>query len=102
VNAIEDAVFHATYGVLGQKDDPAELQSWCSWTEGVPSLLPTTDLIAFVWDLQSARKTALVSWANAAAIVGHYFKSTDEDPSRTRVDDLPNASELAELQKHVV
>jgi hypothetical protein len=100
--AIEDAVFVATYGLLGQKNDPTELQSWCSWTEGVPTLLPTTDLIAFVWDLSGNRKTALVSWANAASIVGHYFKTTDEDPPRTRVDEFPTPAELAELQKHVI
>jgi hypothetical protein len=102
IEAIEDVAFVATYGLLGQKNDPTELQSWCSWTEGVPTLLPTTDLIAFVWDLDSARKTALVSWANAASVVGHYFKGTNEDPPRTRVDEFPNAAELAELQKHVV
>jgi hypothetical protein len=100
--AIHDDVFVATYGLLGQKNDPTELQSWCSWTQGVLTLLPTTDLIAFVWDLSGSRKTALVPWANAAAIAGHYFKSTAEDPPRTRVDEFPNAAELVELQKHVI
>jgi hypothetical protein len=100
--AIEDPVFVATYGFLGQKNDPSQLQSWCSWTEGVPTLLPTTDLIAFVWDLSGNRRTALVSWANAVSIVGHYLKPTDEDPPRTRVDEFPNIVELVELQKHVI
>jgi hypothetical protein len=44
----------------------------------------------------------LVTWATAASNVGHYFKPTDEDPPRTRVDEFPNAAELAELQKHVI
>ena len=100
--AIQDDVFVATYGLLGQKNDPSQLQSGCSWTEGVPTLLPTTDLIDFVWDLSGKRKTALVSWVSAAAIVGHHFKNTDEDPPRTRVDEFPNAAELTELQKLVV
>jgi hypothetical protein len=100
--AIQDDVYVATFGLLGQKNDPDQLQSWCSWTEGVPTLLPKADLIAFIWDLSGARKTALVSWKKAAATVGHYFKPTDEDPARTRVDEFPNAAELAELQKHVV
>jgi hypothetical protein len=98
--AIEDAVFVATYALLAQKNDPNQLQSVCSWTQGVPTLLPHTDSIAFVWDLSGTRKTALVSWTIAANIVGHYFKSTDEDPPRTRVDEFPNAAELAKLQKH--
>jgi hypothetical protein len=59
-------------------------------------------LIAFVWDISGSRKVALVSWWTAASIVGHYFKPTDEDPPRTRVDEFPNPSELAELQKHVI
>ena len=45
---------------------------------------------------------ALVSWSTAASIVGHYFKATNEDPPRTRVDKFPNAAELTELQKHAI
>jgi len=100
IEAIEDIAFVATYGLLATKNDPVELQSWCSWAEGVPSLLPQTDLIALGWDVSGSRQTTMVSWENAADIVGHYFKSTDEDPPRTRVDEFPNASEIAELQKH--
>jgi hypothetical protein len=100
--AIEDAVFVATYALLAQKNNPNQLQSVCSWTQGVPTLLPHTDSIAFVWDHSGSRKTALVPWVDAAAIVGHYFKPTDEDPPRTRVDEFPDAVELADLQKHVI
>jgi len=68
----------------------------------VPSLLPTTDLVALVWDLNSARKTALVPWAAAERLVGHHFKSTTEDPPRTRVDTFPSPDELIELRKLAV
>jgi hypothetical protein len=61
-----------------------------------------TDLIAFVWDLDAARKTALVSWTGAECLVGHYFKPTAEDPPRTRVDAFPTPDELIELQKLTV
>lgn len=100
--AIEDAVFVATYSLRSQKDDPNQLQSCCAWTEGVPTLLPHTDLIAFVWSLSGERKIALVPWGDAVAFVGHYFKPTHEDPPRTRVVEFPNAAELAKLQKHVI
>jgi hypothetical protein len=96
---INDDVYVATYGLLGKKDAPDDLQSWCSWTEGVPTLLPTTDSIAFVWDLNNARKTALVPWVDAERLVGHYFKSTTEDPPRTRVDVFPTQPERTELEK---
>jgi hypothetical protein len=100
--AIQDDVFVATYSLRTQHGDPNLLQSACSWTEGVPSLLPQTDLVAFVWTLSGSRKIALTPWSAAASIVGHYFKPTNEDPPRTRVDEFPNAAELAELQKHLV
>jgi hypothetical protein len=102
IEAIEDVAFVATYGLLATKNDPIELQSWCSWADGVPTLLPQTDLIGLGWDVAGSRHTAMVSWTTAAAIVGHYFKATDEDPPRTRVDEFPNAVELIELQKHVI
>jgi hypothetical protein len=44
----------------------------------------------------------LVSWPDAERLVGHYFKSTTEDPPRTRVDFFPTPDELAELQKLTV
>jgi len=68
----------------------------------VTALLPKTDRIAFVWDLDSARKTALVGWTDAERLVGHYFRPAAEDPARTRVDAFPTADELAELQKIAV
>jgi hypothetical protein len=101
-DALEDALYVASYGLLGKKDDPRELQSWCSWTESVPSLLPTTDLIALVWDINSARKTALVRRTDVERLAGHHFKSTNEDPARTRVDSFPSLDELAELQRLTV
>jgi hypothetical protein len=78
--AVQDDVFVATYGLLSQKDDPNRLQSWCAWTDGVPTLLPKTDKIAFVWNLDRERKTTLVPWEHAATIVGHYFTATSEEP----------------------
>jgi hypothetical protein len=99
--ATEDDVFVATYSLRTQHGDPNLLQSACSWTQGVPTLLPQTDLIAFVWNLSASRKIALIPWSAAATIVGHYFKPTNEDPPRTRVDQFPNAAELTELQEHV-
>jgi hypothetical protein len=68
----------------------------------VTALLPKTDRIAFVWDLDTTSKHALVSWPDVERLVGHYFKSTTEDPSRTGVDAFPTADELAELQKMAV
>jgi hypothetical protein len=96
--AINDDVFVATYSLLGTKDDPSTLKSWCCWSQGIPTLLPVTDLIAFDWDRNSARKTTLVSWDDAERIAGHHFKSTAEHPPRIRVDQFPTAAECVELE----
>ena len=100
--AIDDDVFVATYSLRTLNNQPKQLLSACAWTQGAPSLLPQTDLIAFVWNLSPDRKIALVSWEDAAAIVGHYFKSTEEDPPRIRVDAFPDSGELTELQMRAI
>ena len=98
--SIQEDVFVATYALMGKKHRPEEAQSWCTWTQGVHSLLPVTDAIAFVWDLDKAkRQTAMVSWTEAERLVGHYLKPTGEDPPRFRVDEFPTEAELGELRE---
>ena len=95
--AINEDVFVATYGL--PKDRPEEVFSWCSWTMGVPSLLPVTDTVALVRDVDGSRKVMRVPWADLERLLGHYFKPTSEDPTRIRVDGFPTPDELTELQK---
>jgi hypothetical protein len=97
--AIDEDVFIATFGLLSPKDDPEQIQSWCSWTEGVESLLPKTDLIAFVRNPSHSRKTLLVSWADASAIVISKMRDTSEVPTRIQVDEFPNDEQWSELEK---
>jgi hypothetical protein len=97
--AIQEDVFIATFGLLSPKDHTEQFQSWCSWTEGVESLLPKTDLIAFVRNPTHSRKTLLVSWSDANAVVAPKMRETSEVPSRIQVDEFPNAEEWAELEK---
>jgi len=100
--AISADIFVATYGLLAPKDRPEEVVSWCSWTQGVPSLLPVTDTIALVSDVAGTRKVMRVRWADLERLVGHYFKPTTEDPPTARVDAFPTPDEMAELQKCAV
>lgn len=97
--AIDEDVFIATFGLLSPKDDPEQIQSWCSWTEGVESLLPKTDLIAFVRNPSHSRKTLLVSWADAATVVAAKMRETSEAPTRIQVDEFPTSEEWAELER---
>jgi hypothetical protein len=97
--AIEEDVFIATFGLLSPKDHPDQIQSWCSWTEGVESLLPKTDLVAFVRNPSHSRKTLLVSWSDAAGVVAAKMRETSEAPTRIQVHEFPNAEEWAELER---
>jgi hypothetical protein len=97
--AIDEDVFIATFGLLSPKDHPAQIQSWCSWTEGVESLLPKTDLIAFVRNPSHSRQTLLVNWSDAAAVVAAKIRETSEAPTRIQVDEFPSAEEWAELER---
>jgi hypothetical protein len=96
--SLQDDAYVASYSLYGKKGSH-ESQSWCSWSEGVRSLLPKTDLIAFVQDPTGTKKTFFVPWNAAEPIVGHHFKPTSEEPMRTRVETFPTAGELAELER---
>lgn len=100
--ALGDPVYVATYGIISKTSNPDDSHSWCSWTDGVESLLPATDLIAFGWQFEHSRKTMMVRWADAERIVGHYLKPTAEDPPRFRVDEFPTQQERDALQRVAV
>jgi hypothetical protein len=100
--AIEEDVFIASFGLLSPKDQPKECQSWCSWTEGVESLLPKTDLIAFVRKPSGPRKTLLVNWSDASEIVAQKMRETSESPTRIQVDEFPSDEEWASLEQRAI
>jgi len=100
--AIQRDVFIATFWLLAPKDHPQRAQSWCSWTEGVESLLPQTDLIAFVRGPTAPESTLLVNWSGAIAVLAEKMRQTPEDPPRIQVDEFPSADEWAELEKRAI
>jgi hypothetical protein len=100
--AIEEDVFIASFGLLSLKDQPKLCQSWCSWTEGVESLLPKTDLIAFVRKPSGPRKTLLVNWSDASKIVAQKMRETSEIPARIQVDEFPTDEEWARLEQRAI
>jgi hypothetical protein len=91
--------FIATFGLLSPKDHPEQIQSWCSWTAGVESLLPQTDLIAFVRSPANSRETLLVNWPDALAVVAQQMRETSENPIRIQVDEFPNAEQWSLLKQ---
>jgi hypothetical protein len=94
-----DDVYVAAFAMLAPKEDPDAIVSWCSWTNGVVSLLPRTDSIAFTKiSTGSASEVVLVPWADAERICGSLLNSTDEDPPRYRVVGFPAEDQWQQLK----
>ena len=66
-----------------------------TWTEGVASLLPRTDLIGLVTEHGEA---ITASWESVQRLVGPTMEPTDHFPELWRVMSFPNPSELAKLR----
>jgi uncharacterized protein YtpQ (UPF0354 family) len=89
-----DDVFVASFMAIRNKAT-GEITSFCSWADGVPTLLPRTDCIAFV---RENTEPLLVSWEKAEQVIGHLLVPQDIYPERVRVDEFPSSDELAQLQ----
>ncbi len=66
------------------------------WSEGVPTLLATADLVAFP---RSDHDAGFVTapWARVRSVLGDRMTPTDHYPERWIVDSFPSDSELAAL-----
>ncbi|MFO1468188.1 MAG: hypothetical protein U1F35_17380 [Steroidobacteraceae bacterium] len=101
-DAIHDDVHVADYGLMGQRGAPDHLRSWCTWNEGVPALLPRTDLMALVRRLDAGSGSLFAEWAAVQRIAGHHFQRTQEDPERLRVASFPTPQEWEALEQVAV
>jgi hypothetical protein len=87
-------VFVATYALLETRDAPAAVQSWCTWSAGVETLLPQTDNVIFNRSPGRENPELLrVPWSIVERLCGHYLQPTAEDPTRYRVRAFPNVAE---------
>lgn len=72
------------------------LLSYTTWTEGVPSLLPRTDLIGLV----TARGEAItVDWDAVHRLLPSALEPTDHYPELWRVVSFPDTAELSKLRR---
>ncbi len=90
----EEDLFIANFMAM-RNNTSGEIVSFCSWAEGVASLLPRTDRIAFV---REGADPVLVAWEKAEQIIGHLILPQDIYPERIRVDDFPTAEEYDQLK----
>ncbi len=69
--------------------------SLTTWTEGVPSLLPKTDMIGLVTERGEA---ITADWDSVQALVGTIMEQTDHFPELWRVMSFPAGDDLVELR----
>lgn len=81
-------IFVASYSEM-EKDDV--LSSYCVWAKGTLSLLPRTDLVAFV---RSEKDAKVAPWNRAVEVVGDLMQPLDIYPPRYRVEEFPTDEQL--------
>jgi hypothetical protein len=91
-------IYVATFGLFRRPADGNAMRSWCSWTDGVHSSLPQTDLVALVRRTSDGFSSPLmIPWSRTVALLGHYMQESDEFPSRYVVQSAFTDAEWAAL-----
>lgn len=82
--------------IVREDDETGVVDTVSVWSEGVPTLLATADLVAFP---RSDHDTGFVTapWRRVRSVVGHRMTATDHYPERWLVESFPTSEELAEL-----
>jgi hypothetical protein len=88
-------LFVANYQLMQRGDAPPN--SFAVWAEDVDTLLPRSELIAFVRKEGEAIRHVLVPWANAETIVRDLLELTEHQPVLWRVKGFPDPAALERL-----
>ena len=88
-------VYVAKFDLMGSRGAAQAPRSWCVWSEGVPSLLPRTDVVILRPSDESAQPV-IAPWNAVQRICGHHMQRTADDPPRFDVQSFPTA-EWAEI-----
>ena len=94
------SVYVATYDAV-QEEDTGRVRSRCTWTRGVDSLLPETDMVALVdTDLaEGDQMLGFAEWGQLASVVGAMLKTCpDVYPVRYRATEFPSQEQLARIE----
>lgn len=94
-DSIGEDIFVATCMLIKSKDGQ-RVTSAASWTRGVNTLLPRTDVVAMVEldDAGGESTTKMLAWNDALAICGELMQEVDCYPVRYRVQAFPAAQHL--------
>jgi hypothetical protein len=91
-------VYVAKYnGLHDQKKD--EYDSYCLWSKGVPTLLPTAERVVFFDNdrPEDEKVAADVSWDIMRLHCSQLLKDEDETPARFLVEEFPTDEQLAAM-----
>jgi hypothetical protein len=84
-------VFVASFSAVRKKD--GDMFSYSVWGEGLDSLLPVTQKVAFVRKGRE-RPVALGDWARVVEVAGGLMEPTEHYPPRYRVREIPDEASL--------
>ncbi|MBI5544970.1 MAG: hypothetical protein HY901_13855 [Deltaproteobacteria bacterium] len=101
-----DDAYVASFDVI-EDNERGFLDSYSTWGDGLPTLLPITGQIGFVSDPTSAKHgllrkmfskkkpwVAMARFEDALRVAGHRMKKIEGDPPRYRVESFPTAEEF--------
>jgi hypothetical protein len=88
-------IFVAAYGLLKKEGTP--LASYAVWSDGVDTLLPVADHVAFVHREGETTKHALLPWGLALDRFGGLMERTEHEPARYRVRGYPERAIVERL-----
>lgn len=84
-------VFVANYVGI-QKKETGAYSSYCTWAEGIPTLLPQADEVVFVRSGKTIAGKA--SWNQVYAVLKDSMTLLDYEPKRFRVDTFPTQEQF--------
>ncbi|HEX5755053.1 MAG TPA: hypothetical protein VFY12_01705, partial [Arenimonas sp.] len=89
--------------LLRRDQDAGALRSWSTWSDGVLTLLPQSDLVALARNLDRDDEpdVLFVRWDKLQQVCGARLTAEPLDPPRYRTDGFPSQEEwerLAELE----
>lgn len=93
-------VFVGTFALLQKGEGLEHVRSWCTWTEGVRTLMPQTDVVILGHQGNggASGESLIVEWPHVWTLCGHRLAVTDNDPPRFMVESFPDEAEWQALR----
>ncbi len=94
----DDDLFVASFSAT-ERPETREISSYAVWSEGLPTLLPRTDRVAFIRPSlpEAEQVVGLVPWDRVLAAFGPLMVPQGSYPERWRVDAFPSPQEIRAL-----